>query len=330
MNSSTSSKYLVLIFIVSFLVFFSAPFLGSSYISFQEILNPSSTSTEATIFWDLRVPRVILAYLAGAALALSGMTFQALFRNSLATPFTLGVASGASLGATVFLKTGLVLSVFGISGVSIFAGAGALLSIAAVYGISRIQKSFTTSTLLLAGLALSFFFSSLIMFIQYISDFTLTFHTTRWLMGGLEAVGYDVLFQLGPIVLVGSFIVLALTHELNVMTTGEEIAISRGVNVNALKHILFFTTSLMVGGVVALCGPIGFVGMMVPHISRLIVGANHRALIPASFLFGGAFLVLCDTLARTIISPAEIPVGVITSLLGGPFFLWLLLSHKNT
>ncbi len=114
------------------------------------------------------------------------------------------------------------------------------------------------------------------------------------------------------------------------MTTGEEIAISRGVNVNALKHILFFTTSLMVGGVVALCGPIGFVGMMVPHISRLIVGANHRALIPASFLFGGAFLVLCDTLARTIISPAEIPVGVITSLLGGPFFLWLLLSHKNT
>jgi len=148
-------------------------------------------------------------------------------------------------------------------------------------------------------------------------------------MGGFEIVGYRPVINILPFVVVGSSIVFILTHELNLMTTGEDIAISRGVNVRGIKNILFFATSLMVGGVVSICGPIGFVGMMSPHICRLIIGPDHRFLTPITFIFGGIFLTICDTLPRTLIAPAEIPVGVITALLGGPFFLWLLVSGSS-
>jgi iron complex transport system permease protein len=148
-------------------------------------------------------------------------------------------------------------------------------------------------------------------------------------MGGFEVVGYRPVFTFLPLVAVGSIVVFALTHELNVMTLGEEMALSRGVNVRRVKQALFFAVSLMIGSVVSVCGPIGFVGMMAPHICRLIIGHDHRYLSPATFIFGGSFLVLCDTVARKLIAPAEIPVGVITALLGGPFFLWLLLRRSR-
>jgi iron complex transport system permease protein len=183
--------------------------------------------------------------------------------------------------------------------------------------------------MLLAGVAVSFFFSSLILFLQYLSDFTQSFRIVRWLMGGIEVAGYDAVIGILPFTLAGGAIVFLLTGELNLITTGEDIAASRGVEVGRVRTVLFFAVSLMVGGVVAVCGPIGFVGLMAPHISRLLVGANHRYLAPASLLFGGAFLTLCDTLARTVIAPAEIPVGVITAILGGPFFLWLLICPKS-
>ncbi|MFH1998705.1 MAG: iron ABC transporter permease, partial [Planctomycetota bacterium] len=195
-----------------------------------------------------------------------------------------------------------------------------------VYGLTRMRRGFSVASMLLAGVAISLFFSSLILFLQYISDFTHSFRILRWLMGGMKITGYETVLNLLPFVLVGLAIVLWLTHELNLMMTGDDMAVSRGVNVKRTRTLLFFATSLMVGSVVAVCGPIGFVGMMAPHICRLMVGSNHRILMPASFLFGGFFLVLCDTFARTLVAPAEIPVGVITALLGGPFFLWLLLS----
>jgi iron complex transport system permease protein len=258
------------------------------------------------------------------------MAFQAIFRNPLATPFTLGVASGASLGAAVYMRLGLAIGVFGVSGVSLFAFGGAVLSILLVYGLTRIKAGFSIGTMLLAGVALNFFFSSAILFTQYMSDFTDSTRILRWTMGGLEIMGYEAVLNMAPFVISGAAIILLLTHELNLLMTGEELAISRGANVGKIKKILFFATSLMVGGVVAMCGPIGFVGMMVPHICRLMIGADHRYLTPATILFGGAFLTLCDMLARTLIAPAEMPVGIITALLGGPFFIWLLLGRASS
>jgi iron complex transport system permease protein len=182
--------------------------------------------------------------------------------------------------------------------------------------------------MLLAGVAVSLFFSSVILFLQYLSDFTQSFRILHWLMGGLEAVGYESVLNMLPFVLAGSAALFLLTRELDLLMVGDDMAISRGVDAKRVKRIVFFVTSLMVGGVVAACGPIGFVGMMAPHICRLLIGCHHRYLMPATLLFGGSFLVICDTVARTLIAPAEIPVGVITSLLGGPFFVWLLLTNS--
>jgi iron complex transport system permease protein len=283
----------------------------------------------STIYWEIRLPRALLAFLAGAGLSVSGMAFQAIFRNPLATPFTLGVASGASLGAALCVRLGVSAAVFGVSGISLFAFIGAVLSISLVYGVTFLKRGFSTGTMLLTGVAMSFFFSSLILFTQYLSDFTQSYRIMRWLMGGLEVVGFEAVLNVAPFVLSGMAIILAYSYELNLLMSGEDIAISRGVNADRVKRILFFATSLMVGGIVAECGPIGFIGMMSPHICRLLVGSNHRLLAPASILFGGVFLTACDIISRTLIAPAEIPVGIITALCGGPFFLWLLLSHRS-
>jgi iron complex transport system permease protein len=303
----------------------ACPFIGMEHVSLHAVFgNAADADTARTIFWHIRVPRVCVGFLAGAGLAVCGMAFQALFRNALATPFTLGVAGGASLGAALYVRLGLSFAILSVSGVSVFAFLGALGSICLVYGLTRLRHGFSTATMLLAGIAVNLFFSSLILLIQYMSDYTHSFQILRWLMGGLEVMGYERVLNLAPLIITGALILLALTHELNLLTAGEELAVSRGVEVHRIKRVLFVATSVCVGGVVAACGPIGFVGMIVPHICRLLVGANHRRLLPATFLFGGTFLVLCDAVARTLIAPAEIPVGVITSLLGGPFFVWLL------
>jgi iron complex transport system permease protein len=318
---------LILIFL-AVIVFIIAPFWGIESLSLKSIFQLDD-QVKSDILWKIRLPRVIAAFLAGAALAISGMTFQAMFRNPLATPFTLGVSSGAAFGAAIYIKLGVIFSILGVSGQSLSAFIGAILSVLLVYGISQIKKGFTTATMLIAGVAINFFFSSLILFIQYLSDFANSFRIIRWLMGGFEIVGFRPVFTLLPFVLFGSAVLFLLTHELNLFTLGEDIALSRGMDVKKIKALLFFATSLMIGGIVSVCGPSGFIGMMAPHICRLLIGAEHRLLTPASFVFGGAFLVFCDTLSRTLIAPAEIPVGVITALLGGPFFLWLLLSGSS-
>ncbi|MBN2450352.1 MAG: iron ABC transporter permease [Lentisphaeria bacterium] len=303
------------------------PFVGMERIPFAVVFGSGpDPGNLRTIFWQIRVPRVCIGFLAGAGLAACGMAFQALFRNALATPFTLGVAGGASLGAALYVRLGVSFALLTVSGASVFAFLGALGSICLVYGLTRLRRGFSTATMLLAGIAVNLFFSSLILFLQYLSDFTQSFQILRWLMGGLETMGYGSVLNLAPMVGVGLAVLFALTHELNLLTIGEDLAVSRGVDVPGVKRTLFLATSVCVGGVVAVCGPIGFVGMMVPHICRLLVGGNHRRLLPACCLFGGVFLTLCDTAARTVIAPAEVPVGVITSVLGGPFFVWLLVG----
>lgn len=318
---------LFILFLLAVFILIGAPFIGMTKIPMKAILYPFDGMIESDIFWKVRIPRIFVAFMAGAGLAVSGMVFQAMFRNPLTTPFTMGVSSGASLGAAIYILLIPPFSILGFPGGSVFAFLGAILSISLVYGLTCAKGEFSTANMLLAGVAISFFFSSLILFTQYMSDFTQSFRILRWLMGGLEVVGFKPVANMFPFVLSGSAIILFLTHELNLMTTGDDLAISRGVDVKKTRIIIFLATSLMVGGIVSFCGPIGFVGIMSPHICRIFIGPDHRYLTPASLLFGGLFLTLCDTLARTIIAPAEIPVGVITSLLGGPFFLWLLIKR---
>lgn len=305
-------------------VLLTAPFMGMERITPAALTGGEGMAAE--IFWRLRVPRVIIGFIAGASLALSGMAFQAVFRNALATPFTLGVSSGAAFGAALYMKAGLVFGLAWLPGQSISAFIWAAVSIALVYGLTRVRRGFSTATMLIAGVAINFFFSSLILFMQYMSDFTQSFRIVRWLMGGVETIGYSRIWTLVPFMALGAIIVFTSLRELDLLSLGDDIAAGRGVEVKRTRRRIFIAASLLVGGVVSVCGPIAFVGMMAPHICRLIVGEGHTRLAPASFLFGGTFLVLCDTLARTVIAPAEIPVGVITALLGGPFFLWLLLG----
>lgn len=325
------SAMLLLLFLLAIVALTGAPFLGIESVPFQALWGGCDDPIKNDIFWRLRLPRVILAFLAGAALSTSGMTFQAVFRNPLATPFTLGVSSGASLGAAICIQQGWIFSLCGISSLSLSAFLGAIISIFLVYALtSRSRTGSSTATMLLAGVAVSYFFSSIILFVQYLADFTRSYRMLRWVMGGLESVvSFRDVFTLLPFVITGCLIVWYLLHELNLLTTGEEYALARGVEVAKAKLLLFLAVSLMVGAVVAVCGPIGFVGLMAPHICRRLVGAEHRHLYPAAWLFGGAFLVICDTAARLIMAPAELPVGIITSLLGGPFFLWLLLVGKD-
>jgi len=312
---------LILILVATISILLISPFLGLN--------NTTNPEIQQHILTQLRVPRILFAFIAGAGLAVCGMVFQAMFRNPLATPFTLGVASGASLGAALYVFLGFSFSIMSIDGSTFAAFLGSLIAISFVYSISRLRSGFSPETLLLTGVAISFFFSSLILFIQYMSNVTDSFRILRWLMGGLTTVGYRDVLQLLPFVSICIAVILWLSRELNLLMAGDDIALSRGLAVQKTRYLLFFVTSLCVGAIVALCGPIGFVGMMVPHICRLLIGGDHHWLTPATLLFGGSFLIICDTIARLIIAPAEIPVGVITTLLGGPFFLWLLIKSRN-
>jgi len=317
----------IFIIIFTLLVIAASPFVGATKIPFSTIKDFNLATTAGQIFYSLRLPRVFTAFLAGAALACCGVALQAMFRNPLATPFTLGISSGAAFGAAIYVLLAAVVSIP--FGSIVFSFIGSLGAVLLVYGFTRIRKGFSVDTMLLAGVAVNFFFSSLILFLQYISDFTQSFRIIRWLMGSVDVTGFQTPIVFLIFTVAGVAIITAQNLNLNLMSISDEIAIARGVDVQKSRKIIFFATSIMIAVVVAYCGPIGFIGLMAPHICRLLVGCDHKILTAASVLFGGAFLVLCDTIARILIAPAEIPVGVITSLLGGPFFVWLLLKNPS-
>lgn len=302
---------------------FLAGLIGQPAMSPLEILKHPS-GEEAQLFFLWRMPRSLTAFLVGAALSLAGLVFQAMFRNPLATPYTLGVSSGASFGAVVAMQFGVAASLIGHAAVQVSAFLGALLSVGIVYGTFRLKRRASVTTMLLAGVGCSFLFSSLIMLLQYLCDPAQTIHTLYWMMGGVFVTGFGDAVRLLPALTVGVGAAAFLTRELDVLLLGEEISASRGVDVKRVRSVLFIAVSLMTAAVISLCGPIGFVGMMVPHACRLVLGPLHRKLVPVSLAAGGVFLLACDVIARTVISPAEIPVGVITSLFGAPFLLLLL------
>jgi iron complex transport system permease protein len=283
------------------------------------------------IMWDLRVPRVLLGWITGSTLALCGLIFQALFRNPLASPDMLGVSTGAAFGAVVYIRTGIVFSLFGaVSGLSLAAFSGALAATFAIYAAGNLRRGgMSEATLLLAGVAMSFLFGSLNMIIQFTGGYIDTFRMMRWSMGGIQAVGFGPVLATLPALAVIFAVAFVTAPELNLFVCGEDIAASRGVSVVRLRRLLFFSVSIVIGINVATCGPIGFVGLLGPHICRKFVGTDHRKLALASLFFGGAFLVLCDTAARILWSPAEVPVGVLTSFIGSIFFLWLLVRGRR-
>jgi iron complex transport system permease protein len=309
-----------------------APLVGSTSISLWRVFDssiPFAENADAQIFFIARLPRVLAGVLVGSSLAASGVVLQALLRNPLATPFTLGVSAGAALGAMLALTFDLSSGVAGFSAVPMASFAGSLGAVGIVYGLARARRrGLSTNVLLLAGVTLNSFFSALILFVQFLSDFTQTFRTVRWLMGDLDVSSYTpLLAALPPIGL--SFAAFAvLPRRMNLLSISDESAASRGVDVHRTQRLSFLSASLATGAAVSLGGPIGFIGIVVPHLIRLMVGADHRLVLPASAFGGAAFVVACDTISRTALAPLEIPVGVVTAIIGGPFFLWLLIRHR--
>lgn len=309
-----------------------APLVGSTPLALTRVFDRSvrfEDNVDAQIFFVARLPRVLAAALVGSTLAAAGVVFQALLRNPLATPFTLGVSAGASLGAILAITFGLEFTIWNLPTIPVASFAGALGAVAIVYAMARARRrGFSTEVLLLAGVTLNSFFSALILFVQYLADFSQTFRTVRWLMGDLDVGTYAPILAALPFAVLSFAAFAVLPRALNVMTLGTDAALSRGIDAVWTQRVAFFSASLATGAAVSLGGPVGFIGIVVPHLVRLLVGSDHRLVLPASALFGAAFLIACDIAARTLMAPLEIPVGVITALVGGPFFLWLLIRRS--
>ncbi len=288
-----------------------------------------TSSLDFQILVQARVPRILFSIVVGGVLAMSGVVFQAILRNPLASPFTLGISGGASLGAVLAILMGWEVSFHGLSPLPAASFGGALVVVLIVYTLSRSRRHFSPLTLLLSGVVLNYICAALILLIHYYSNFTKSFLMTRWMMGGLDIYDYSVFSSLAPFLLLGLPLILGQSRALNVLSAGQDWATVRGVNAGRVMSVQYFATSLLTGSVIAYSGPIGFVGLIIPHVLRLALGADHRVLLPTSLFLGGAFLVVCDTVARTVLAPTEIPVGIFTSILGGPFFLWLLLRRRK-
>ena len=288
-----------------------------------------SAGASGVILLQVRLPRVLLAFMVGGCLAAVGVGLQALLRNPLADPYVLGISSGAALGAGLAILFGLTGTVLAFSALPLCAMAGGLLSVLVVYRIATAYGYLPLHTLLLAGVILNAVFSALVMFVTSIMEPNRSFGMMSWLMGTLTAPDYPAMLVLAGYLLAGLLVLFRQAASLNLLTLGEESARALGVEVEAVKKTVFFTSALLTGAVVSVSGMIGFVGMVIPHAMRLLTGADHRLLLPASALVGGMYLMAADTIARTLLAPTEIPVGVVTALAGGPFFIYLLTSRKG-
>lgn len=287
------------------------------------------TDVTRTILEQVRLPRVLLGFLVGCSLASVGVALQALLRNPLADPYVLGVSSGAALGAAVGVLLGVGTTFLAAAALPACGFAGGLLALVVVYRMATDYERLPIHSLLLAGVILNAIFTALIMFITSIMDPNRAYGMTAWLMGAITAPTYGHLFGLSAYLGIGLFLLLGQMRVLNVLALGEDSARALGVDTERSKRFIFILSALVTGAVVSVSGMIGFIGMVVPHAVRLVVGADHRVLLPASALVGGTFLMGADTVARTLLSPAEIPVGIITALTGGPFFVYLLLWRKD-
>jgi len=306
-----------------------ALFVGSAGLSPRAVARAlagraGAESVESIVTLQLRLPRVVAAVLAGGALAVAGVAFQGLTRNPLAEPAVLGVSSGAAFGVVLAQIFGLELSFLQALGVATFAFTGALMAAAAVYLIAVVPGGLSIQTLLLAGVIVGIFFTSAITVLISIMDYNRLGGVIYWLLGNLAPIPATSLALFAALALGGCWLILRSARELNLLALGEEAAVQLGVDALGLKRRVFLAAALLTGSVVAFTGPIGFVGLVVPHVLRGILGQDNRLLVPTALVGGGVFLLAADTLARNIVAPAELSVGVITSFCGAPFFVYLL------
>lgn len=330
---------MVLPFAVLAAVWFSLS-VGSSGVRFGDSLSILwgslagtgwGTALDRAIVLDIRLPRVVLAFIVGMSLATAGVTFQAVFRNPLADPFLLGVAGGGALGAALAMGLGLGFRALGLGAPQILGFAGSLVTIGVVYRLAKIGGRLQTHTLLLAGVIVSFFLSAMIMLLISIYPERYIEGVMFWMMGNLSALNVDrsALFFISVYAILCCLVLFAFARRMNLFLLGEEAAGHLGMNVGRTKRQLFVLASVVTGLVVSVSGVIGFVGLIIPHLARLALGADHRVLLPAAAMLGGIFLLAADTVARTVLLPTEIPVGAVTAMAGAPFFLYLLRSGQR-
>lgn len=289
-----------------------------------DMVSESWSNAHYNIVWEVRVPRVLLGVMIGAGLSLAGTGIQALVRNSLADPYILGVSSGASVGATLVILVGL-FDVFGQYALSFAAFLGALVSVILVFMLGQVAGRISTARLLLSGIALSMILSAVTDFIVMTAPDDDKVHSALfWMMGSLVGADWDVLPIVGIAVTLAFVFLLSQSRSLNLLLMGEETAVSLGLNINTFRKVLIVVISLLTGVLVSASGAIGFVGLMIPHIVRLLVGSNHKKVLIISLFLGAIFMIWADVAARLLLAPEEIPIGIVTAIIGGPFFIWLL------
>lgn len=324
---------LIVLICALFLCIIVAVCIGVIYIPPGKVLNilfgqiTDPNDSDVNIIMSIRLPRVLLAATIGAALSVAGVAMQGVFRNPMASPSILGISSGAAFGASLAIVLGASLATgqFAIPVMAFIFCVGTMLL---VYAISRSGGYVPVETLLLAGIAVGAFFSALVSFMQFLAGDKLE-GLVFWLMGGLGKADWTQLWIALPLIALGSFMIWYYSRELNALTIGEDHATSLGVDTQRVMLVMIVVTSIVVAAAVSFSGVIGFVGLVVPHIIRIIIGPDHRILVPASILAGGCLLVITDALARTLMAPTEIPVGIITAMIGAPFFIYLLRRRKH-
>lgn len=327
-NKRKPFVFLLLIIYIALVII--ATSVGSANISVRDVITSifKPSSTNFVIIFNVRMPRIIMASLVGIGLSVVGGSFQSLFKNPMADPYVLGISSGAALGAAVAIVLKVPGLIGSISLVTIFAFVGAIVTTVLVYNIAQVRGKVTTVNMLLAGSAISFFMSALISILMVFNQDQVN-KIVFWMMGSLNASSWKNIYIVAPVVLIGSVVIYFYYRDFNLMLTGDDTARSLGVNTESVKKIIIIISSMIMSVCVSFTGIIGFVGFLVPHMVRIIFGPNNKALIPFSALMGAIFLLLSDTVARTIASPSELPIGAITAIIGSPYFIYLLMKMKR-
>jgi len=324
---------ITLALVVLMVVVLSCSLIGTHHISLKSVFapaaQPNTINPDYEIFMHIRLPRIFLACIVGAALACSGVIFQVLLRNPLADPYILGISSGAGLGTIIAVISGFSWTLWGHSPIAVFAFIGAIATIWLVWFIGRLTGKSSVTGLLLAGVVVNAFFSAVIMFLTSIAKSQQIYATIFWLMGNIAEESPFLLWTAAGITIAGIVALFYISPQLNALSFGADDARSMGINTSGTQLIAFAVAALITSIAVCLSGLIGFVGLVVPHGVRLVFGPDHRRLLLLSAITGAIFLTVADTLARTIVAPAQLPVGVVTAIVGGPFFLFLLIRYSR-
>ena len=333
--SKKSKPLLAILILLLFCIMILSSTLGAADISFVEALrimtgfsSKYTNETHKVIILKIRMPRIFLAALVGIGLSIVGGTFQGLFKNQLADPYVLGISSGAGLGATLAIIFSFEGAVLGFAFNSLCAFIGAILTALLVFTVAKVGNKLSVANMLLAGLAVSFFMSSIISILMIINRNQIE-KIMFWLMGSVSTANWNQVIMASIVILSSMLIILFFSRELNIMSLGEENALTLGVEAEKVKFILLIVCALVVASCVAISGIIGFVGLIVPNMVRILTGPDYKKLLPFSAVFGGMFLVLCDTISRILMPPMELPIGAITALFGSPFFLYLIVKSKR-